>query len=107
MIAVIFDSIFFATSKKLTPGFVVKKIGNTYSGSSLLGLAATLDIAKPGQRILLVSFGSGAGSDAFSLKVTDKILETRGLAKKTDDYINKKKYIDYGTYVKLRGKLKM
>ena len=93
--------------EKFLPGLVVTRIGNTYSASSLLGLCSVLDIAKPGLRILLVSFGSGAGSDAFSLKFTDKILETRGLAKKTDDYINKKKYIDYGTYVKLRGKLKM
>jgi len=92
---------------KVLPGLVVTKIGNTYSASSMLGLCAVLDIAKPGQRILLVSFGSGAGADAFSLLVTEKITERRGLAKKTEDYINDKEYIDYGTYAKLRGKLKM
>jgi len=92
--------------EKLMPGLVVMKIGNTYSGASLLALAALLDVAKPGQKILLTSYGSGAGGDAFALTVTDKILERRDRAKKTADYIAKKEYIDYGTYVKLRKKLK-
>ncbi len=92
---------------KLKPSLLVEKIGNAYSGSSLLGLCAVLDVAQPGQRILLTSFGSGAGSDSFSLLVTDKILDVRDLALKTDFYINRKKYIDYGTYVKMRGKLKV
>ncbi|MBI2578493.1 MAG: hydroxymethylglutaryl-CoA synthase [Candidatus Aenigmarchaeota archaeon] len=93
--------------QKLLQSLVVEKIGNTYSGSSLLGLCAVLDAAQPGQRILLTSFGSGAGSDAFSLLVTERILEARELAPKTDFYINRKKYIDYGSYVKMRGKLKV
>ena len=92
--------------EKIMPGFVITKIGNTYSASSPIGLCATLDISKPGQRILMTSFGSGAGSDSFSFVVTDKIEERRNLAKKFDYYANKKQYIDYGTYVKLRGKLK-
>lgn len=93
--------------QKLLPSLVVEKIGNTYSGSSLLGLCTVLDAAQPGQRILLTSFGSGAGSDAFSLVVTDRILESRELAPKTGFYINRKKYIDYGSYVRMRGKLKV
>jgi len=92
-------------SKKLTPGFVVKKIGNTYSGSSLLGLAATLDVAKPSQRILLTSYGSGAGSDSFSIKVTDLIEEKRKNVKKIQEYIDNKEYVTYSQYTKLRGKI--
>ena len=91
--------------KKLTPGFVVKKIGNTYSGSSMLGLAATLDVAKPGQRILLTSYGSGAGSDSFSIKVTDLIEEKRKNSKKIQDFIDNKEYVTYTQYTKLRGKI--
>lgn len=93
--------------EKLLPGLVVTKIGNTYSGASLLALCSILDtVAKPGQRILLTSYGSGAGSDAFSLVVTDMLLAARDLAKKTHEYIDKKNYVSYGQYVKLRKKLK-
>ncbi|MDP6561691.1 MAG: hydroxymethylglutaryl-CoA synthase [Candidatus Peribacteraceae bacterium] len=46
-------------------GFIVETIGNTYSACSPLGLAHVLQQAKKDQRILLVSYGSGAGSDAF------------------------------------------
>lgn len=89
----------------LLQSLVVERIGNTYSGSSLLGLCAVLDAAKPGERILLTSFGSGAGADSFSFLVTDDILKRRENAPRTDFYINRKKYIDYAVYAKLRGKL--
>ena len=92
--------------EKIKDGLVVPYIGNTYSGSSILGLARVLDKAKPGNLILATSFGSGAGSDSFVLEVTDKIEEKRNKAPLVDDYINKKEYVDYATYVKLRGKLK-
>ena len=36
---------------QLKPGFVVEYIGNPYSASSMVGLAATLDLAKPGDKI--------------------------------------------------------
>lgn len=95
------------SKEQIMPGLVVTKIGNTYSASCLLGLCSVLDIAKPGDKILLVSFGSGAGSDAFILTVTDKIRDARKSAPLTNYYINKKEYLDYGTYVRYRKKLKM
>ena len=55
----------------------------------------------------MVSFGSGAGSDAFDILVTDKIAERAGLATKTQDYIARRTEIDYATYVRFRGKLAM
>ena len=55
-------------------------IGNTYAGAAIIGLTATLDIAKPGDKILMVSFGSGAGSDAFDILVTDKVTARASLA---------------------------
>ena len=58
-----------------TPGLLVPVIGNTYAGAAVIGLTAILDIAQPGDRILMVSFGSGAGSDAFDITVTDKITD--------------------------------
>lgn len=88
-------------------GMLANKIGNAYAGSSLLGLTAVLDVAQPGERILLVSFGSGAGSDAFSLLVTDLILERQRRAPLTLGYIARRVPIDYATYARYRRKLRM
>jgi len=93
------------STEQIKQGLVVSHIGNTYSGSSLLGLCAILDEAKPGDRILLVSFGSGAGSDAFSLIVTDAI-ESFERSPKVWDKVMQGVFIDYGLYVKLRRKIK-
>jgi hydroxymethylglutaryl-CoA synthase len=93
------------SDEQIKPGLLVPVIGNTYAGAAMIGLAATLDIAQPGDRILMVSFGSGAGSDAFSLRVTERIAERRDLAPKTADYIARRTQIDYATYVRMRGKL--
>lgn len=95
------------SEEQIRPGLLVPVIGNTYAGAAMIGLTATLDIAKPGDRILMVSFGSGAGSDAFDLRVTEKIEERRSLAPKTADYIARRTQIDYATYTRLRGKLAM
>ena len=93
--------------EQIKAGLLVPVIGNTYAGSSLIGLTAVLDEARPGQRIFMVSFGSGAGSDAFSLRVTDKIAERRDRAPLTKDYIARCKYVDYATYARYRHKLQM
>ncbi len=86
-------------------GLLVPEIGNTYAGAAIIGLAAVLDEAKPGERILMVSYGSGAGSDAFDLRVTDKITAAQRCAPATRDYINRRVQIDYAQYVRLRRKL--
>ncbi len=93
--------------EQIEPGWLVNKLGNTYSGSSPLGLAATLDIAKPGDMVLIVSYGSGAGSDAFIFEVTDRIEEVRNLAPLTRDLLDKNKnYLEYGEYAKFRHKIR-
>ncbi len=95
------------TEAQWQTGLLAPRIGNTYAGSSMLGLTAILDVAKPGDRVMLVSFGSGAGSDAFSFVVTDKIIERQARARKTEDYIARRTEIDYARYARLRNKLNM
>jgi hydroxymethylglutaryl-CoA synthase len=93
--------------EQITAGLLSPVIGNTYAGAALIGLSAVLDIARPGDRVLVVSFGSGAGSDAFDIRVTDKIVDRQKKAPSTQDYIARRTQIDYGTYVRYRGKLAM
>lgn len=84
------------SASQLTPGFIVEQIGNPYSASSMIGLAATLDIAKPGDKIFMCSYGSGAGSDAFVIEVTPQIQRYQKTNKETvAKQIKDKEYIDY------------
>ena len=87
-------------------GLLCPTLGNTYSGSSPMGLAATLDEAKPDQMILLVSYGSGSGSDGFIFRTTKRLLEIRDLAPRTRKQLDEHKiYIEYGKYAKFRRKI--
>lgn len=95
------------SKEQISTGMLVSVIGNTYAGAAIIGLTAILDIAEPGDRILMVSFGSGAGSDAFALRVTEAIEERRNRAPATQDYIARRTLIDYATYARMRGKLVM
>ncbi len=93
------------TPSQLETGLLSPRIGNTYAGSSLIGLTAVLDQAEPGDRILMASFGSGAGSDALSFQVTEEILSRKGKAFSTEDYISRRTEIDYAQYARMRGKI--
>jgi len=93
------------SAAQLETGLLSPRIGNTYAGSSLIGLTAVLDQAKPGNQVLMASFGSGAGSDAISFKVTDQIIERQSKALTTEDYISRRTQIDYAEYVRMRGKI--
>lgn len=97
------------SKEQIAPSLVVDKIGNPYSASSMLGLAATLDIARPGEKIFMVSYGSGAGSDAFLWETTEALLQLQKekLAKKqlVEQQIEKKIYVDYVGYLKQTHKI--
>jgi len=92
-------------NEKIEAGLLTPYIGNTYSGASPLGLANVLDLAKEGDRIFVASFGSGAGSDAFSIRVTEKI-SNRERGRPVSEFIGQKEYLDYATYAKYRRKFK-
>lgn len=90
------------------PGLLCPLLGNTYSGSSPMGLTAILDVAKPGDIILHVSFGSGAGSDGFIFKCTDRIKTVQETAPRTRELLEGRRfYLTYGEYAKFRGKIIM
>jgi hydroxymethylglutaryl-CoA synthase len=95
------------SQSQIEAGMLSNLIGNTYAGAALTGFSAILDIARPDDRILLVSFGSGAGSDAFAWQVTDQIDARRDKAPRVRDYINRRQEIDYAIYTRYRGKLAM
>ncbi|RKX43261.1 MAG: hydroxymethylglutaryl-CoA synthase [Thermotogae bacterium] len=91
--------------EQITPGLLNPVIGNTYAASSLLGLAAVLDLAQPDDLILMASFGSGAGSDSFVIRITDAILERRKNHITVKSMIESGVRIDYAQYAKFRGKI--
>ncbi|MEL4306019.1 hydroxymethylglutaryl-CoA synthase [Methanococcoides sp. LMO-2] len=95
------------SKEQIKPGLVVPRLGNTYSGSCMMGIAATLDQAKPGDRIFATAFGSGAGGDAFSLRVTDKIDEVRDAAPTVEGLLADPIYMDYAMYAKHKGKIRL
>lgn len=86
-------------------GLLVGKIGNTYAGSTLLGLSAILDRADAGDRVLAVSYGSGGGSDAIDMTVTRDPAAWRSKAPETADYLARRVVIDYATYARMRDKI--
>ncbi len=95
------------TNEQMKQGWVVNKMGNTYSGSSPTGLSAVLDVIKPGEKVFMCSFGSGAGSDSFIFQATDKITEVQDLAPKVHEMLDGKKiYLSYGQYAAYRKKIR-
>ena len=95
------------TKEQYAEGLLSPTLGNTYSGSSPMGLTAVLDAAKSGDRVFMVSYGSGSGSDGFVWRVTDRIDEVRGMAPGTRKQLeNHPIYVDYGVYAKFRGKIR-
>lgn len=94
--------------EQINDGLLTPYIGNTYSASMPLGLAAILDKAKPGDRIFGCAYGSGAGADAFDITVTDGINKLKPKSEETvQAMVADAHYIEYSEYAKLRGKILM
>jgi hydroxymethylglutaryl-CoA synthase len=78
------------------------QIGNTGTGSTFMMLAAALEDAKPGDRILFTCYGDGC--DAFILRVTKDVEKMR--AKPTmKDRLSRKAPVSYGKYLNWRNLL--
>jgi 3-hydroxy-3-methylglutaryl CoA synthase len=84
-----------------TPLFDV--LGNTGTASTFIQLAAALDEAKPGDRILMASYGNGC--DVFLLKVTDLIKDVQNGMQVKDMIASKKMLPNYHKYLNLRDLL--
>jgi hydroxymethylglutaryl-CoA synthase len=80
---------------------LIETVGNTVAAHPLLMLAAALDEAKPGDKIVVVSMGSG--SDALLFEVTEKItkLKHRNKLKKNLEY--KAELETYTQYLSFKG----
>lgn len=87
---------------QLASGLVSTNMGDLGAASTAVGLAAALDAAKVGDRIMVVSYGSGAGSDAISLRVVSDRKPSPGFRQQ----LERKEYIDYIQYLKVKGALK-
>ncbi|MHC1581546.1 MAG: hydroxymethylglutaryl-CoA synthase, partial [Candidatus Syntropharchaeia archaeon] len=81
---------------------IFQSVGNAGSASVFLSLANLFDDAKPGEKILVASYGSGSGSDVFALVTTPEIDKKRERLKRVSDYINKAEYIEYTEYLRLK-----
>jgi hydroxymethylglutaryl-CoA synthase len=93
------------SEEQFSPALQICKFGNTYSGCTPVGLAAVLDVAKPDQRILVASYGSGAGSDAYLLRTTSQLIDKRKRQKATVKFQAENpfiEYLDYTTYRRLK-----
>jgi hydroxymethylglutaryl-CoA synthase len=80
---------------------LLDKIGDTGSASPLMMLAAALEDANPGDKILIASFGNG--SDALFFQVTEKIkrlTDRRGVKK---NLASKKELSSYEKYLAFRN----
>src|SRR5579863_651682 len=96
------------TDDQMRYGLVTPYIGNTYSGAALIGLANVLDHGRPGERILMVGYGSGAGSDAFDLVTTEELATfDRSFGTPVQQYLDTGVEIPYAVYAKFRGKIHM
>lgn len=94
--------------EQIKTGLLVPRIGNTYSGAVLLGLAAILDVADPGNRVFAVGYGSGAGADGFDITVKDEIENIRiDKCPTIEEMVESNNFLDYATYAKYRGKILM
>jgi hydroxymethylglutaryl-CoA synthase len=80
---------------------LLDKVGDTGSASPLMMLVAALEDAKPGDKIMIASFGSG--SDAMFFQVTEKIKKIgnrRGIKKNLE---TKKELASYEKYLAFRN----
>lgn len=86
------------------PYVLTSYIGDCGSASSLIPLAHIMDNANPDERILNISYGSGAGSDIISFVTTKEIESRRPQKDLVMQQIDDKIMLDYATATKYEYK---
>lgn len=84
------------SKEQMAEGFIVPTIGNTYSACSMIGLVHVLQKAKKNQRILMVSYGSGSGCDAFVMT-----MQRNGVGLPKDE--REMRYLSYSDVMTLKS----
>ncbi|MDO8723852.1 MAG: 3-oxoacyl-[acyl-carrier-protein] synthase III C-terminal domain-containing protein [Syntrophales bacterium] len=83
---------------------MISNVGYTGTASPLMMLVAALEDAKPGDNIVVASFGNG--SDALLFKVTDEIEKIKGKRRGTKKYLAAKRELkNYEKFVSFRNVL--
>jgi len=90
--------------EQLAPA-LASTLGDLGSCSAFVSLAGVLDKAKPGERILVASYGSGS-SNAMSLLTRGQISRKRKKGIPLERYVARKQYITYTSYMRTREHVK-
>jgi hydroxymethylglutaryl-CoA synthase len=90
--------------EQVTMGLIAYELGDLGSASVGVGLASVLDVAEPGQTILVASYGFGAGADVTILRPTPAIRAARRDGPLVEDQIQDKVMVDYATAMKYEHK---
>lgn len=91
------------SKEQLKYSLLVEGIGNPYSASTFISLANVLENAKPKDKIFLASYGSGAGSDSFSITATNLLKDKRRNC--INQMTGNTKEINYTKYLRTRNLL--
>lgn len=84
-------------------GNIAPVIGDTGAAAPLLGLASVLGQGNPGEKALVISYGSGCGSDAFAVEIKAPILEKRQRSISFEQVIAGGRTLSYPAYAKRVG----
>ena len=90
------------SEEQINPALLYTQIGDAGAAGALLSLASVLDVAVVGDKILMVGYGSGAGSKAISFNVK---ANRERMNVPLRQQLEKKKSIDYVQYLKLKRQI--